>query len=68
MMKSQDIIPVILSIIVIILAAVLPGLLLGLLPTMAFLITVRLAARAGMKLVPMIASGYGVWAIGATAL
>jgi hypothetical protein len=107
-MKSQDIIPVLLSIVVIILVAVLEkqsklfaaltatmplaaplalwivyssnagdksavsqfslSLLLGLLPTMAFLITVWLAARAGMKLVPMIITGYGVWAVGATIL
>ena len=42
------------------------SLLLGLLPTLAFLITVWLAARAGVKLVPMILTGYSVWAIGAT--
>ena len=104
-MKSQDILPVVLSVIVIILVAILEkqsklfaaliavmplaaplalwivyssnsgdkatvsqfslGLLLGLLPTFAFLITVWLAARAGLKLVPMILTGYGVWAIGA---
>ena len=44
------------------------SLLLGLLPTLAFLITVWLAARAGMKLVPMIVTGYGVWATGAVIL
>lgn len=44
------------------------GLLLGLLPTLAFLVTVWLAARAGMKLMPMILTGYGVWAVGATIL
>ena len=44
------------------------SLLLGLLPTLAFLITVWLATRAGMKLVPMIVTGYGVWAVGATTL
>jgi hypothetical protein len=105
-MKSQDVIPVILSIIVIILVAILEkqsklfaaltatmplaaplalwivyssnagdktvvsqfslSLLLGLLPALAFLITVWLAARAGMNLVPMILMGYAVWAIGAT--
>lgn len=42
------------------------SLLLGLLPTLAFLIAVWLAARAGMKLAPMILIGYGVWAVGAT--
>ena len=107
-MKSQDIIPVVLSIVVILLVAVLEkqsklfaaltatmpltaplalwivyssnagekeavsnfslSLLLGLLPTMAFLITVWLAARAGMKLLPMILSGYGVWGVGALIL
>ena len=107
-MKSQDILPVVLSIIVIILVAVLEkqsklfaaltatmplaaplalwivyssnsgdktavsqfslSLLLGLLPTMAFLITVWLAARSGMKLVPMILTGYSVWAFGAIIL
>jgi hypothetical protein len=43
-------------------------LLLGLVPTLAFLITVWLTARAGMKLTPMILTGYGVWAIGALIL
>lgn len=105
-MKSQDVIPVILSIVVIILVAILEkqsklfaaltatmplaaplalwivyssnagdktavsqfslSLLLGLFPTLAFLITVWLAARAGMNFVPMILTGYAVWAIGAT--
>src|SRR5512141_154497 len=36
------------------------SLLLGLLPTMAFLVAVWFAARAGMKLMPMILIGYGV--------
>ena len=36
-----------------------------LLVTLAFIITVWLAARAGMKLVPMLLTGYGVWAAGA---
>jgi len=107
-MKSQDILPVVLSIVVIILVAVLEkqskliaavtatmpltaplalwivyssnagdkttfsqfslSLLLGLIPTLAFLVTVWLAARAGMKLAPMILTGYGVWAVGATIL
>ena len=44
------------------------SLLLGVLPTIAFLITVWLAARAGMKLGPMILTGYGVWAVGASIL
>ena len=107
-MKSQDILPVVLSIAVIILVAVFEkqsklfaaltatmplatplalwivyssnggdktvmskfslSLLLGVLPTVAFLITVWLASRAGMKLIPMILTGYGVWAVGATIL
>jgi hypothetical protein len=107
-MKSQDILPVVLSIAVIILVAVVEkqsklfaaltatmplatplalwivyssnagdktvmsqfslSLLLGLLPTVAFLITIWLVARAGMKLGPMILTGYGVWAVGATIL
>jgi hypothetical protein len=104
-MKTQDYLPVILSILVIILVAVLEkqsklfaaitatmplaaplalwivysssagdkeavsnftlSMFLGFLPTLAFIVTVWLAARAGMKLVPMILSGYGVWALGA---
>jgi len=107
-MKSQDILPVVLSIMVILLVAVIEkqsklfaaltatmpltaplalwivyssnagdksavsqfslSLLLGLLPTMAFLVTGWLAARAGMKLAPMILTGYGVWAVGAMIL
>jgi uncharacterized membrane protein (GlpM family) len=107
-MKTQDILPVVFSIIVIILVAILEkqsklvaaivavmplaaplalwivyssnggdqnavsqfslSLLLGLLPTFGFLIAVWLAARAGVKLVPMILTGYGVWAIGALIL
>jgi hypothetical protein len=107
-MKSQDIVPVVLSIVVIILVAVVEkqsklfaaltatmplaaplalwivyssnagdktviskfslSLLVGLLPTFAFLITVWLAARAALKRMPMILTGYGVWALGATIL
>lgn len=107
-MKSQDILPVLLSIIVIVLVAILEkqskliaaltatmplaaplalwivyssnsgdkaavaqfslSLMLGLFPTLAFLVTVWLAARAGMKLGPMIVTGYSVWAVGATLL
>ena len=44
------------------------SLLLGLIPTFAFLVTAWLAARVGMKLLPMIVTSYGVWAIGATIL
>ena len=107
-MKTQDILPVVLSIIVIVLVAVLEkqsklfaalaatmplatplalwivyssnagdktavsqfslSLLLGIVPTTAFLVTVWLAARSGMKLAPMILTGYGVWAAGAIIL
>lgn len=102
-MKSQDVIPVVVSIAVIILVAVLEkysrlisaitatmpltaplalwivysaaggertavvefsfGLLLGIIPTVAFLAAVWLASRAGLKLGPMILVGYGVWGI-----
>jgi len=107
-MKSQDVVPVVLSIVVIILVAVLEkqsklfaaltatmplatplalwivyssnagnrevvsqfslSLLLGLFPTLAFLITVWLAARAGMKLGPILITGYSVWGTGALIL
>ena len=107
-MKSQDIVPVVLSILVIVLVAVFEkhsklfaaitatmplatplalwivysanegnkqvisqfslSLLLGVLPTLAFLVTVWLAARAGMKLVPILLTGYSVWAVGALTL
>jgi len=107
-MKSQDVVPVVLSIAVIILVAVLEkqsklfaaltatmpltaplalwivhssnagektavenfslSLMFGLLPTLAFLITVWFSARTGMKLAPMILAGYSVWGIGALIL
>jgi len=44
------------------------SLLLGLLPTLAFLVVAYLAARAGWKLVPMILAGYGAWGVGAALL
>ena len=102
-MKSQSVLPVLVSITVIILVAVLQrhsklvaaitatmplsaplalwivyasasgdratvaqfsrGLLIGLIPTIGFMVTVWLAARAGLKLVPMILIGYGIWGI-----
>ncbi len=102
-MKSQDVVPVVASIVVIILVAVLEkqsklvaavtatmpltaplalwivyssvggertavtefsfGLLLGIIPTVAFLAAVWLASRTGLKLGPMILVGYGVWGI-----
>jgi hypothetical protein len=40
------------------------GLILGLIPTFGFAVAAWLAARAGMKLGPIILSGYSVWAIG----
>ena len=40
------------------------SLVLSLLPTLAFAVTIWLAARAGMKLVPILLSGYAVWALG----
>jgi hypothetical protein len=106
--KTQDVLPVFLSILVIVLVAVLEkqsklfaalaatmplgaplalwivyasnsgdktvvsqfslSLLVGLLPTLAFLVAVWFASRAGLKLLPMILIGYGVWAAGAAAL
>jgi hypothetical protein len=103
-MKSQDVLPVILSIVVIVLVAILEkqskllaavtatmpltaplaiwivhsssggeraavtnfsfGLLLSVFPSLGFLLTVWIASRAGMKLLPMLFSGYGVWVIG----
>jgi len=103
-MKSQDVVPVILSVIIIIAVAVLEkqsrvvaaitavmplgaplalwivysanggdrtivaefnrGMLLGVLPTVGFIVTVWVCARLGMKLMPMLAVGYVVWAIG----
>ena len=44
------------------------NLLLGLFPTLAFLITVWLAARAGMKLGSIIITGYSIWGVGALVL
>lgn len=40
------------------------GLILGLLPTLGFAIAAWLAVRAGMKLGPILLTGYGVWALG----
>ena len=107
-MKSQDIVPVIVSILVIVLVAILekhsklfaalaatmpltaalalwivyssnPGdktavtqfslsLSLSMLPTLGFGLAVWLAARSGMRLVPMFLYGYGVWGVGAMIL
>jgi len=40
------------------------GLILGLIPTFGFAIAAWLAVHAGMKLGPILLSGYSVWAIG----
>jgi hypothetical protein len=39
------------------------GMLIGMVPTIGFVVAVFLAARAGMKLVPMLLLGYGVWGL-----
>lgn len=107
-MKTQDVLPVVLSILVIILVAVLEkqnktiaaitavmpltaplalwivysssggepktitefsaSLALGLLPTLGFAVAAWATARAGMKLGPILLSGYGIWALGALLL
>ena len=103
-MKTQEILPVIISILVIItiavvekqnktiaaITAVMPataplalwivysssggeqaamseftsGLIVGLIPTFGFAIAAWLAARAGMKLGPIILAGYSAWGVG----
>ncbi len=40
------------------------GLIIGLIPTFGFVIAAWLAARAGMKLGPIVLIGYSAWAIG----
>lgn len=102
-MRSQDILPVLISIIIIILVAVIEkqsklaaavtatmpigatlalwivyaanqgdrdtmkqfsvGLMIGIIPTIAFLIAAWFSARAGLKLVPMLLVGYLVWGV-----
>lgn len=104
-MKTQDWLPVVISVIVIILVAVLEkqsrliaaitatmplgiplsmwivssasrgdsaamsefsfGIILGIIPTIAFVITAWLVARSGGGLSKMLISGYSVWALGA---
>jgi hypothetical protein len=39
------------------------GLLIGMIPTVAFVITIWVVAHAGLKLIPMISIGYVVWGI-----
>lgn len=40
------------------------GMLIGILPSLGFLLAVWLASRAGLKLIPMILVGYSVWGVG----
>jgi hypothetical protein len=40
------------------------GMLIGVLPTLGFLLAVWLGSRAGLKLIPMILMGYSVWGVG----
>jgi hypothetical protein len=40
------------------------SLLVGVWPTVGFLVAVWLAARAGWRLVPMLAAGYAAWVVG----
>jgi len=40
------------------------GLLLGIIPTVCFVVAIWLASRAGVKLVPMLLIGYTVWGVG----
>ena len=103
-MKTQDIIPVLVSIVVIILVAVFEkqsklaaaitatmpigatlalwivysanngdretmeqfsvGLMMGIIPTIGFLIAAWLSSRAGLSLIPMLLVGFIVWGIG----
>jgi hypothetical protein len=44
------------------------GLIMGLIPTLGFAVAAWLAARAGMKLVPIMLTGYGTWAVGTVLL
>jgi len=37
------------------------SLLIGIVPTLAFLVTIWLAARAGMKFAPILLAGYAMW-------
>ena len=40
------------------------GMLIAIVPTIGFLVTVWLASRAQLKIIPMLLLGYSVWAIG----
>jgi uncharacterized membrane protein (GlpM family) len=103
-MKTQDILPVVLSIVVIILVAIIEkqskfiaamtatmplgaalalwivyasasgdqatvtrfsfSLILGILPTVGFLVAAWLASRSGLSLLPILLIGYAIWGIG----
>jgi hypothetical protein len=39
------------------------SLLIGVIPSVFFIVSIWLAARAGMKLIPMLALGYAIWAV-----
>ena len=39
------------------------GLILGIIPTVGFIVAVWVGARAGQNLLPMLAIGYGAWAV-----
>jgi hypothetical protein len=39
------------------------SMLIGIFPTVFFLVVVALAARAGWRLAPMLAAGYAVWGV-----
>jgi hypothetical protein len=102
-MKSQDVLPVLMSIVVIVFVAVVErqsklvaaitatmpltaplalwivyassggdrstvaqfsrSLLVGLIPTIGFMVAVWLAARTGLRLAPLLLVGYGVWGV-----
>ena len=44
------------------------GMLLGVVPTLGFLVAVWVAARFGMKLIPILLIGYATWGIGVAIL
>jgi hypothetical protein len=107
-MRSRDVVPVLISIVIIILVAVLEkqsklfaaiaatmpvgiplalwivyaanggdpaivrrfslDMLLSILPTVAFLVAIWLAARAGLRLIPILLIGYAVWGLGTVLL
>jgi hypothetical protein len=44
------------------------GLLLGVIPTVGFIVAVWIASRAGLKLIPLLLVGYAVWGLGVVAI